>query len=150
MIPPTITYLNDIYFGFGASAILPDLLCELGVRRPLLVTDRSLSVLGIPKRIGLGEAPVYSGVRTNPSERQVVEAAHRYRVERCDGMVAVGCGLRPGTDADGAAACECRHRDGCDIALRGDLLQYAVQPGRGCDCTGRAGTRLPPRCRRVS
>lgn len=92
MIPPTITYLTDIYFGSGASAILPDLLSELGVRRPLLVTDRGLSDLGIPKRIGLGEAPVYSGVRTNPSEHQVVEAAHRYRVESCDGMVAAGGG----------------------------------------------------------
>ena len=67
MIPPTITYLTDIYFGFGASAILPDLLSSIGVRRPLLVTDRGLPVLGIPKRIGLGDAPVYSGVRTNPS-----------------------------------------------------------------------------------
>lgn len=92
MIPPTITYLTDIYFGSGASAILPDLLSGLGVRRPLLVTDRGLSDLGIPKRIGLGEAPVYSGVRTNPSEHQVVEAAHRYRVESCDGMVAAGGG----------------------------------------------------------
>ena len=92
MTSPTITYLNDVYFGFGASATLPNLLSELGVRRPLLVTDRGMSALGIPERIGLGDAPVYSGVRTNPSEHQAVEAASRYRAERCDGMVAAGGG----------------------------------------------------------
>ncbi len=92
MIPPTISYLTDIYFGFGASDILPDLLSDLKVRRPMLVTDRGLANLGIAKRVGLGNAPVYSGVRTNPSEQQVLDAVVFYRAERCDGMVAVGGG----------------------------------------------------------
>ena len=92
MIQPTISYLTDIYFGFGAAGNLADLLYSLGIRRPLLVTDRGLSDLGIANLVGLNDAPVYCGVRTNPSEQQVLDALGLYRTERCDGMVAVGGG----------------------------------------------------------
>ena len=35
----TISYLTTASFGFGASALLDDVLAQIGVSRPLVVTD---------------------------------------------------------------------------------------------------------------
>ncbi len=92
MIRPTISYVTDIHFGFGTSDIIADLLSDLGMRRPLLVTDRGLADLDVAHRVGLGDAPIFCDVKTNPSELQVLSALGLYRAERCDGLVAVGGG----------------------------------------------------------
>jgi 4-hydroxybutyrate dehydrogenase len=130
MIQPTISYLTDIYFGFGVSDIVADLLSDLGIRRPLLVTDQGLSDLGIAHRVGLGDAPMYCGVRTNPSEHQVMEALGLYRSEKCDGMIAVG----------GGSSIDLAKCAGILVRHGGSLESYAMRRGG----TARITHPIPP------
>jgi len=91
----TISYLTRIEFDEGLAARLPDFCAELGITRPLLVTDAGLTALGLTARIGGGFAAlpaVYDGTPANPTEAAVLEALARYKSESCDGIVAVGGG----------------------------------------------------------
>ena len=130
MIQPTISYLTDVYFGFGVSDVVPDLLAAYGIRRPLLVTDPGLSDLGIAKRVCLHDAPVYSGVKTNPSEPQVLDALEVYRTGRCDGLVAVG----------GGSSIDLAKCAGILVGHNGPLESYALRRGG----TERITRRIPP------
>jgi len=90
----TFTFPNRIRFGFGAAGELADELSRLGVRRPLVVTDRGLKAAGIVDRVlePLGGPPTFEDVDSNPTEQNVVEAVARYRSEGCDGFVGLGGG----------------------------------------------------------
>jgi alcohol dehydrogenase class IV len=91
----TITYLTRIEFDEGLASRLPDFCKELGMARPLLVTDRGLTTLGLTARIaGLfaDPPPVYDGTPANPTEAAVLAALAHYKAERCDGVLAVGGG----------------------------------------------------------
>ena len=89
---PTISYLTDIYFDFGALKVLPDLLKKYQVLRPLIITDKGLVNLGIIEKLSIGYPKVYDHVETNPTEAMVLEAIEVYRKSECDGIVAVGGG----------------------------------------------------------
>ena len=92
MKPPTITYLANIYFGAGMLDSLGELLQDLGIKRPLVVTDRGVVALGFVTRAGLDAAEVFADIETNPSERSVLAGLERYRAKGCDGLVALGGG----------------------------------------------------------
>lgn len=86
--------------GAGALRGLPDTLAALGCRRPLVVTDPGLlkaPAFGMLRDV-LGAAGegrdwiVFSGVRPNPEEADVVAGAAAYRSGGCDGVVAFGGG----------------------------------------------------------
>lgn len=130
MIQPSISYLTDVYFGFGVSDVVPDLLAQIGIRRPLLVTDGGLLDLGIANRVGLNDTPVYSGVKTNPSEPQVLNALEVYRTGRCDGLVAVG----------GGSTMDLAKCAGILAGHAGPLESYAMRSGG----TKRITRRVPP------
>ncbi|TKT74761.1 iron-containing alcohol dehydrogenase [Aquamicrobium sp. LC103] len=90
-----ITYLTTINFGAGALASLPDAMRELGMSRPLLVSDRGIAAAGLLERLSphLGSGtPQFLDVPTNPTESAVAEALRLYRSEACDGVVAFGGG----------------------------------------------------------
>ncbi len=130
MIQPTISYLTDVYFGFGVSDIVPALLAEMGIRRPLLVTDPGLRDLGIVNRVGMHDAPAFCDVKTNPSEPQVLRAAEVYRKGRCDGFVAVG----------GGSAMDLAKCAGILAGHAGSLESYAMR----CGGMERITRRVPP------
>ncbi|MEQ8356091.1 MAG: iron-containing alcohol dehydrogenase [Kiloniellaceae bacterium] len=91
----TISYLTRIEFDEGLAARLPDFCAELGMARPLLVTDAGLTALGLTARIGGAFAAlpaVYDGTPANPTEAAVLEALALYRERDCDGVLAVGGG----------------------------------------------------------
>jgi len=90
----TITYLTQIEFGPGAVRDLPQVLQELCVRRPLVISDRGLVALGIVERVvgPLGTAAIFDGTPQNPTEAAVEAALELYRNEAADGIVAVGGG----------------------------------------------------------
>ncbi|MCH2374229.1 MAG: iron-containing alcohol dehydrogenase [Planctomycetes bacterium] len=92
MPPPTISYLTGVHFASGAIGLLAEVLAELGVRRPLVVTDPGLRKLGITERIGMKDATVFSDVQTNPDEVSAVAGVQVFRENDCDGIVAVGGG----------------------------------------------------------
>lgn len=90
-----ISYLTTIEFEPGAVKTLGAALGELGVERPLLVSDHGIESAGLLAR---AEAELPSGpprfleVPSNPSEKAVLEALEVYRDGDCDGVVAVGGG----------------------------------------------------------
>lgn len=91
-----ITYLTRIQFDFGAIRLLPDELKLLGMRRPLIVTDKGVVAAGLAGRVqaamGIAPAAVYDATPANPTERASVEAATLYRSAGADGIIAIGGG----------------------------------------------------------
>jgi 4-hydroxybutyrate dehydrogenase len=86
----TISYLTTASFGFGASAMLEDVLAQLGIARPLVVTDPG--VRAIADRVVRFEATWFDRAPANPTEHAVLEATERFRAAGCDGIVAIGGG----------------------------------------------------------
>jgi hypothetical protein len=91
----TISYLTRIEFDFGLAAKLPAFCAELGMNRPLLVTDAGLTALGLSERIAgsFEQRPeIYDGTPANPTEAAVMAALAFYKEKDCDGILALGGG----------------------------------------------------------
>lgn len=89
---PDIAYLTDIYFGRGTIALVPELLAQFGIVRPLIVTDATLLALNMVGRLGLHEPKIFAETETNPTEANLRTCLARYREGACDGIVAFGGG----------------------------------------------------------
>lgn len=91
-----INYLTRIEFGEGEIARLPEFLAQLGVKRPLLATDRGLVATGLVDRVMalLAEAVVFGDTPANPTEEAVIAAHALYEAEGCDGIVGLGADRR--------------------------------------------------------
>jgi choline dehydrogenase len=83
-----------IVHGLGALGRLGELAAELGISRPLLVTDRGVEAAGLtgPALEQLPDAVLYADVFPNPDIELVGRASAVYREEGCDGLVALGGG----------------------------------------------------------
>jgi alcohol dehydrogenase class IV len=90
----TITYLTQIEFGPGCATELPRALGELGIKRPLVVTDPGLARSGMIATLAelFTTAGIFDGTPQNPTEEAVEAALDLYRSVRADGLVAVGGG----------------------------------------------------------
>src|SRR3982074_1517794 len=92
-----ITYLTRIQFDFGALKLLESELQLLGIRRPLIVTDKGVIAAGLWAR-GKAERPgnmplaMYDGTPENPTEAAMRDALKIYKDEGCDGIIAIGGG----------------------------------------------------------
>lgn len=91
-------YPTAIRFGVGRIRELPQACRALGMSRPLLVTDPGLAVLPMVKDAanacredGLG-CEIFSEVRGNPVEANVVAGVDAYRRGKHDGVIAFGGG----------------------------------------------------------
>lgn len=80
--------------GPGAISRLGELLREMGVERPLLVTDKGVVSVGLADEAleHLDGAVVFDEVRPNPDIELVGRASAAYREAGCDGLVALGGG----------------------------------------------------------
>ncbi|APF35926.1 MULTISPECIES: iron-containing alcohol dehydrogenase [Chelatococcus] len=90
-----ISYLTTTEFGPGSLAKLPESLTGLGIRRPLLVSDRGLAATPLVERVRAlcpEGTPVFLDVPTNPTEEAALAALALYKAEGCDGLVALGGG----------------------------------------------------------
>jgi 4-hydroxybutyrate dehydrogenase len=91
----TINYLTLIEFGEGVISKLPELLAGLGIKRPLIATDKGLVATGLVARIAglLPTAPsVFDGTPANPTEAAVFAAYAHYKADSCDGIIGLGGG----------------------------------------------------------
>src|SRR4051794_8498351 len=91
----TIRYLTTASFGYGASALLPDILRELAVAQPFVVTDAGVRAAGVADRVVAhlrepARASWFDRTPPNPTEAAVVEATDAFRAAGCDGIVAIG------------------------------------------------------------
>jgi len=91
-------YPTDIRFGSGRIAELPDVCAELGIQRPLLVTDPGLAklplletVVGNCQTCGL-QMGVFSDIKPNPVASNVEQGLLALRDGAHDGVIAFGGG----------------------------------------------------------
>ncbi len=119
-----ISYLTPVRFECGAVRCLTQEVERLGLRHPLLITDRGLVRSGLIGRIEpflpkLGPGQFYDATPENPTEEAVAAAADQFERERCDGIIAIGGGSP--LDLAKAAALMATHA--------GSLEQYAATVG---------------------
>ena len=110
---------TTIHFGPGARRLVDDHLLQLGIRRPLIVTDRGLARLPIladfrSQLPGL-EVEVYGGVFGNPTRKQVDAGTEAFRAHHADCVIGFGGGAA--LDVAKAVALMAVHE--------GDVLEYA-------------------------
>ena len=112
----TVEVPTRIVHGQGAISRLGGIVEELGVRRPLLVTDSGVAVAGLAEKAveHLTDAFVFDGVRPNPDVELVGRVSEIYRSEGCDGLVALGGGSSMDT-AKGV---------GVEVTGGGSILDY--------------------------
>ncbi len=88
--------LPKIIFNFGAVARLKDELALMGVKRPLLASDKGLKAAGavdhVLKANGGVDFVVHADVPENPTTAGCEDTARIYREQKCDGLIALGGG----------------------------------------------------------
>ena len=115
------SFPTAIHFGAGARRLAAPHLVELGLKRPLVVTDRGLAALPLIAElragfVAAGLAPaVYGGVFGNPTGPQVMAGAAAYRDHGADCVVGVG----------GGAALDVAKVVGVLATHPGDVMEYA-------------------------
>ncbi|MDF3838382.1 iron-containing alcohol dehydrogenase, partial [Cupriavidus basilensis] len=91
-----IYYLTHIHLDFGTIGQLKAECERIGIRRPLVVTDKGVVAAGVARQAidALGGLPheLFDETPSNPTEAMVKKAAAQYRESGCDGLVAVGGG----------------------------------------------------------
>ncbi|AXS41656.1 iron-containing alcohol dehydrogenase [Breoghania sp. L-A4] len=90
-----ISYLTTIEFEAGAVATLGAHLEQLGVARPLLISDRGLEATGLVAdvvKLCPQGTQVFLDVPSNPTEEATLAAVAAYKAGGCDGVVALGGG----------------------------------------------------------
>lgn len=105
-----------IVHGPGSLAQLGDIVRELGVTRPLLVTDRGISAIGLADEAlkRLPNAILFNSVYPNPDIELVGRASDIYRNEGCDGLVALG----------GGSSMDTAKSVGVEITHGGSIVDY--------------------------
>lgn len=105
-----------IVHGPGAIRRLGELVRELGVERPFLVTDAGVAAAGLADAAlrHLDGAVLFDGVYANPDVELVGRARAVYERAGCDGLVALG----GGSSMDTAKAV------GVEVAHGGSILEY--------------------------
>lgn len=105
-----------IVHGPGAIAELGELVRELGVTRPLLVTDKGVEAVGLAAKAleQLDNAVLFSDVYPNPDIELVARATAFYREQGCDGLVALG----------GGSSMDTAKSVGVEMAHGGSIKEY--------------------------
>ncbi|HIE99402.1 MAG TPA: iron-containing alcohol dehydrogenase [Planctomycetes bacterium] len=89
---PTISYLTDIHFSPGAVTLLPEILAEKRLKRPLLVTDAGIVAAGLVDRLDCDMAATFTDVSPNPTQQNVMDGVAVFQHAECDSIVALGGG----------------------------------------------------------
>tara|TARA_B100000315_G_scaffold260884_1_gene326818 strand:- start:4511 stop:5629 length:1119 start_codon:yes stop_codon:yes gene_type:complete len=92
-----INYLSTIDFEFGAISGIYSTLLDLGIARPMLVTDRGIFAAGLFDQIceklpRNSLSAVFDQTPSNPTEESVTAGVALYKEHTCDGIIALGGG----------------------------------------------------------
>ena len=150
-------FYNPVKICAGNDA-LGNLLYEsmtLGMVKPLLLTDETLTKLGVVKKFreitGLEECFVFDHVPADSSVHTVNEIAALYRKQGCRGIIGLGGGSVLDT-AKGVKLLISQNKQdilglmGCENLPRGEYVPYIAVPttaGTGSECTPVAVIRHP-------
>jgi alcohol dehydrogenase class IV len=88
---------TQVRFGCGRIAELPELCSRLGVKRPLIVTDRGLIKTTVAGAVITAAAPplapqIFAEVRENPTDVEVEAGVAAFHATQADGVIALGGG----------------------------------------------------------
>src|SRR5260221_6939809 len=115
----SFSFPTAIHFGPGARRLVADHLKRAGVKRPLIVTDKVLSMLPILRDFGNGraalDAQIYPGVYGNPTRHQVVGGVRAFKAHAADAVIGFG----------GGAALDVAKAIALMAVHEGDILEYA-------------------------
>lgn len=84
--------------GSGSLLELPEMLLEEGIAKVLIVTDRGIMDLGLPKNLESGlknvgiEYHIYDGTVENPTVENVEAAARMFHEKGCEALIGFGGG----------------------------------------------------------
>lgn len=91
-----IFYLTHVHLGFGTVIELKSECARVGIRRPMIVTDKGVAAAGLAQRAidATGGLPVtvFDETPSNPTEAMVLKATAQYKDAGCDGLIAIGGG----------------------------------------------------------
>jgi 4-hydroxybutyrate dehydrogenase len=118
-----MNYVTQIQLDFGAVKLLPQECERVGIKRPLVVTDKGVRAAGVLQK-ALDAMPgmtvtVFDDVPSNPTEASVRAAVQLYKANRCDGLIAVG----------GGSAIDCAKGVAIAATHEGPLTHYATIEG---------------------
>jgi 4-hydroxybutyrate dehydrogenase len=118
-----MNYVTQIQLDFGAVKLLPQECERVGIKRPLVVTDKGVRAAGVLQKAldamaGMTVA-VFDDVPSNPTEASVRAAVEVYKANRCDGLIAVG----------GGSAIDCAKGVAIAATHEGPLTHYATIEG---------------------
>lgn len=131
---PNMSYLTRASFDFGAINSLSAELEALGIKKPLICTDKGIVAAGILDTVK-GAMPhgdnvvVFDGTPGNPTEAATLEALELYREAGCDGLIALG----------GGSSMDLAKGVGLLATHEGNLEDFAAIVGGG----GKIGTTAP-------
>lgn len=111
---------TETRFGAGRIGELADVLGQIGIHRPLIVTDRGLTATPVPDRIvslaSERSSPLlWADADQNPTGEQVMAGAEAFHAHRADGVIALG----------GGSGLDCGKSVALLAGLGGDLWRFA-------------------------
>jgi choline dehydrogenase len=112
----TVEVPTRFVHGAGAIARVGELVAELGVTRPLLVTDKGVVAAGLADTTlaHLENAVLFDEVRANPDIGLVARARAAYVEAGCDGLVALG----------GGSSMDTAKSVGVEVVHGGSIVEY--------------------------
>ena len=112
----TVEVPTRMVHGPGAIARLGELVKDLGVKSPFLVTDKGVVSAGLADEAlkHLEDAVVFDEVQPNPDIELVGRASSAYREADCDGLVALG----------GGSSMDTAKGIGVETAHGGSIVEY--------------------------
>ena len=114
------SFPTTIHFGAGARKLLATHLNSIGLKRPLIVTDKGLAALPLIAEISAdltaaGLSPsTYGGIWGNPIGSQVMNGAAAYKAHQADCVIGIG----------GGAALDVAKVVGLMATHPGDVMEY--------------------------
>lgn len=146
----TWAFPTKIIFGGGAIGQAAAAARDLGIKRPLIVTDPGIVTCGLFERLTapldqalLGWA-TFDRVEGNPTEASVFPGVEVYRHERCDGVIAMGGGSA--IDAGKAIRLKATHalplEDYDDLKNGGDKISANLPPMIAIATTSGTGSEV--------
>lgn len=111
---------TETRFGAGRVAELPAILGQLGITRPLIVTDRGLTATPLPSRISnlaaaTSRPRLWADADQNPTGEQVMAGAEAFHAHKADGVIALG----------GGSGLDCGKSVALLAGLGGDFWRFA-------------------------
>lgn len=92
-----LSFNTKVHFGHGERKQLVLECTQLGLKKPLFVTDKGVRAAGVFARAtetltGMDEAVIFDQTPPNPTEDAVVAGLTTFQTNQCDGIIGIGGG----------------------------------------------------------